>query len=463
MRLFRPPTFLVRLSTISVLLLPLLACSEPPPPDAEAPIVHQDYNVVFILVDTLRADHLGAYGYERTTSPFFDQLAASSILFENARSQASCTFPSVNSILTSRSTFDFLGEETRPGIPEGIPVLPEILQQNGYTTLAVSASPIVRATPSNHNPVGGFGRGFDVFDERCQWDRSVCVTARGLMLVDEAKDPFFLYLHYMDPHDPFNPLPEMQGRFTKAYDGPHEFIANGDPNPIAPLIREKRVDEEISEGDIQHLVGLYDEEILSFDAGLRELFDGLEERGLLDKTLVVIASDHGEAFLEHGQIKHCYTVYDNETRVPLLLHSPRLDARRIGAWVQNLDITPTLLDYLGIPDQDLGMRGESLRPVIEQNADPGFAYSSMGPWRSVNDAQHKLVVHLGRNDWKLYDLDADPDESTDVLRDQRRIFSDLREALESWTLEVEGSEKLEDRLEQGQEIEQELRNLGYLG
>lgn len=461
MRFFRPSSLLLLLPATCLALL-LSACSKPEPETA-GPIVHKDFNVVFILVDTLRADHLGAYGYERSTSPFFDELAASSILFENTRSQASCTFPSVNSILTSRSTFEFLGEETRPGIPDGIPALPEILKGHGYTTLAVSASPIVRATPSNHNPVGGFGRGFDVFDEHCQWDRSVCVTARGLMLIDEAKDPFFLYLHYMDPHDPFSPLPEMEGRFTKPYAGPHEFIAKGDPNPIAPLIREKRVEEEISDQDIQHLVDLYDEEILSFDAGLRELFDGLEERGLLDETLVVIASDHGEAFLEHGQIKHCYTVYDNETRVPLLLRSPRLGARRVDTWVQNLDITPTLLDYLGIPWQELGMRGDSLRPVLESGADPGFAYSSMGPWRSVNDARHKLVVHLGRNDWKLYDLDTDPAESTDVLREQRRVFHDLREALEGWALEVEGEEKLEDRLQQGKEIEDELRNLGYLG
>src|SRR5687767_7381233 len=145
-----------RLARILACAALLCGCAAPEP---------ERLNVLVVMLDTLRADHVGAYGYPRPTTPNLDALAARSHLFESARAQSSCTFPSVNSLLTSRYPADFLAQPGGSfGIPEGIPSLAEMLAERGWQTAAVSASPIVRATPGHHNPHGGFGRGFATFD-----------------------------------------------------------------------------------------------------------------------------------------------------------------------------------------------------------------------------------------------------------------------------------------------------------
>lgn len=436
----------------------LTGCSE------VGPGGHAGRNVVFIVADTLRADHLGSWGYERETSPFLDSLARSHVQFVNARSQASCTFPSVNSMLTSRNPLLFTDPETRPGIPETVPSLAVILEDHGYRTAAVSASPIVRKSPSKHNPVGGFGRGFEIFDEECQWHPSSCVTGAALNRLAALEPPFFLYLHYMDPHDPYRAMPEQRGLFARPYAGQHGFIAEGDPNPIDAMIRRGEAEQILGAADVEHLIDLYDEEIYSFDVGLRQLFGGLAERGLLESSLIVVASDHGEAFFEHGYVKHCFTVYDNETRVPLVLRLPRAAGPvRRTASVQNLDIVPTLLDYLGIDAEPYGLEGHSLRPLIESpTAPPRLAFSAMGPYRSVTGDRYKVTLDYRRRSYGLYDLVADPEERHDLSAVEREVFYRLLRELKTWTDGVETGTAAE-RLRRAQEIEDELRALGYLG
>ncbi len=427
-------------------------------------VVHPEFNVVFVLADTLRADHLASYGYERETSPFFDQLAGRWIQLENARSQASCTFPSVNSLLTSRNVFRFFDPATRPGIPADIPALPEILGEHGYMTAAISASPIVRKTPSKHNPRGGFGRGFDIFDEKCQWYQSSCVSTRAGKILAKLDEPFFLYLHYMDPHDPYTAMKEHRGTFAGPYEGEHAFIAAGDPNPIAALVRQGKAAETISEDDLSHLLDLYDEEIYSFDFGLRMLVEILEANRLMERTILVVTSDHGESFLEHGTIKHCFTVYDTETRVPMLLYLPRLEMPiRRTTWVENLDVVPTLLDYLGIDAQPYGLEGESLRQVIESGeGSKRRVFSSMAAQRSVNDERYKLLYDIASGRYRLYDLLEDPEESRDVSGEEQRALKRLQHELHAWTRTVEKDEDTKERLRKAREIEDELRALGYL-
>ncbi len=461
MRRPRPPRTRVLLPLV-LLMGAIAGCSQGPP-------VHRGFNVIFILADTLRADHLASYGYQRQTSPFLDRLAQSKIRFSHARSQAACTFPSVNSILTSRNVFNFHEAATRPGIPEGIPSLAEILSGHGYRTQAVSASPIVRRTPSEHNPRGGFGRGFDDFDESCLWYQSTCVTSVALDRLEELEAPFFLYLHYMDPHDPYIAIAKHRGLFADPYEGEHPFIAAGDPNPIEGLIRRGEAGEVLGPEDFQHLIDLYDEEIFSLDFGLAKLFDGLAERRLLERSLVVVASDHGEAFFEHGRVKHCYTVYENETRVPLVMSLPRAaKPLAVEAPVQNLDIVPTLLDYLGIDAAPYGLEGRSLRPLIESrdsppgDAAPRLAFSAMGAYRSVNDERHKLVLNFAEKRHGLYDLAADPAENDDLSADRRETYYRLLRELKTWSDAVESGSDAQ-RLERAREIEEELRAVGYLG
>ncbi|HWM90638.1 MAG TPA: sulfatase [Thermoanaerobaculia bacterium] len=434
-----------------LLILALAACSKPEPPR----------NVIFILVDTLRADHLGTYGYARPTSPNVDAFAAQSLKFADARSQASCTFPSANSILTSRYPSAFLGQpQPSPlGIPESIPSIAEILQERGFRTAAVSASPVVRNTPGRFNPGAGFGRGFETFHEDCVWKNAACVNRAAFPLIrSEDPRPFFLYLHYMDPHGPYAPPKNHQRRWALGRPD-KKFVRDGNPNPIGDMLYKGAPDPGTTPQDLQYLMDLYDEEIAFFDAQFARLLQEIRDAGRMEDTLLVFASDHGEEFLEHGHIKHCRTLFDSSIKTPLFLGIPGIEPRVLTQPVQNLDLVPTLLDYLGMDTKGLTFEGESLRPLIEATGDlDPHQYGMQGTLRSAADGRHKLIHDLGKGSYALYDLKADPNEGKDALRGERRSFHRLREALTRWLRKTEGAGKAEESLE----AERKLRALGYL-
>lgn len=440
------------LAVLGVLaVLAVLSCSKPPKPR----------NVILILVDTLRADHLGAYGYARPTSPNVDGFAAASLRFTGSRSQASCTFPSANSILTSRYPSAFLGQPAPSplGIPESIPTLAEVLEQRGFRTAAVSASPVVRSTPGRFNPGAGFGRGFESFDEDCEWRNAACVNRAAIPLIrSNDQRPFFLYLHYMDPHGPYTPPKNHKRRW--ALGRPEKkFVRDGNPNPIGEMLYNGGPDPGATPADLQYLIDLYDEEIAFFDAQFAALLKALRDAGRMEDTAVVLVSDHGEEFLEHGHIKHCRTLFDSSIRTPFLLHLPGMKPRVLDQPVQNLDVVPTVLDYLGVDTKGLTFEGESLRPLIEGSGelDP-HQYGMQGTLRSAADGRHKLIHDLGKGSYALYDLKADPREKKDALRGDRRIFHRLRQVLTTWLGRTEGTGKAEESLE----AERKLRALGYL-
>jgi arylsulfatase len=434
-------------------------CARSQPMEADAPL-----NVIVALADTLRADHMSCYGYVRETTAAIDALAESAVLFERARSQSACTFPSVNSLLTSRYPAVFHRQgEGEMGIPERYPSLPELLSGQGYATLAVSASPIVRATPSTHNPGGGFGRGFDVFDERPLWREAAYVNHLALQHLDRTEEPFFVYLHYMDPHDPYRTPQEFERRFVRDYQGA-EFIMDGDPNPIAEMLYDDGPEVAFSDRDIEHLVDLYDNEIAYFDREFGKLVAALQQRGLMERTILVLLSDHGEEFMEHGHIKHCRVLFDSSTRTPMIVWHP--DARsgqRVARPVQNIDVAPTIVDFLGVPAPEGGFRGTSLRPLIAgQVSNHALAFSDQGRWRSVDDGRRKLILDGLSWTRQLYDLVEDPGEQTDVYRPDSAEARRLEEDLEAWLqLTLEGTD-LGDALAAARAKEDELRALGYL-
>ena len=449
-----------RASTLGPILL-AIACIAAPFLACKLPTQRGRWNVLVVLVDTQRADRLGAYGYGRPTSPSFDELAAGAHLFEQARAQAPCTYPSVNSLLTSRYPARFLGQPGRAlGIPEAIPSLAEILGGRGWDAAAVSASPVVRNTPSRHNPTAGYGRGFERFDEECEWRGGGCVTSRALASLDRLREPFFLYLHYLDPHGPYDPAPEFRERFVR-HRSALRWVRRGNPNPIADMLYKNAPRVEFGEEDLGLLRDLYDAEVATFDSELARLLAGLSERDVLDRTVLALVSDHGESFLEHGHVKHCRTLYDTELRTPFLLRLPRQrqGVRHVAA-VQNLDLVPTLLDLLGEREAGGGaLEGRSLVPLLEgRTLEAGLSFGAIGVLRSVNDDRHKLIHNLRRGTWELYDLAADPGERRNLAREDRRTFARLRTALLDWIARVEG----EEGLERSQEAEKRLEALGYL-
>jgi len=415
-------------------------------------------NVILILVDTLRADRLSAYGYARPTSPNFDAFARESVKFDANRSQASCTFPSANSILTSRWPSAFLGQpDQKLGIPETIPSIAEILHAQGYRTVAVSASAVVRKSPSRFNPSGGFDRGFDVFEEECVWKSADCVNRVAGPHLKRGDKPFFLYIHYIDPHGPYQPPKEWPRKFATGQPE-KEWVRAGDPNPIGNWLYKGKPKPGFTPADLRHLKDLYDDEIAFFDARLAELLGAIRGAGLMDDSILVFVSDHGEEFLEHGEIKHCRTLFDGSIHVPLVLKIPGIEAKTVTRPVQSLDIVPTLVDYLGIKTA-APFAGRSLRAEIEGKARQDLQFGLQETLRSASDGRFKLIEDLaGSAPPKLFDLQADPGETKDVLARQRRAYFTLRDALAGWLARSEGK----GAVDASRAAQEKLRSLGYI-
>jgi len=469
---------LVRAALLASLTLEACAPASPPParPTAAPP------NVVLVVVDTLRADHLGAYGYDRPTSPRLDRLAARSALFTDARAQAPCTFPSVDSLLTSRPPWVFTGRRAGDlGIPAGIPTLASLLAAAGYRTAAVSASPVVRARPSEINREGGFGAGFDLFLDGCRWRDARCVHRRAAALLDLLPEPFFLYLHDLDPHDPYAAPQDTAtrdaapARFAGPYAG-DPAVAAGDPLPAAARLAQSG-DAGLSAADLTHLRDRYDDEIAFVDERLGEWLDLLGRRGLLERSVLVVVSDHGESFLEHGHLRHCRSLYDEELRVPLIVRPPggvAAPGRRVAGPATLLDVTPTLLDYAGVPTAGLELAGHSLRPWVEGNAPTAAAIphdggrrvqtASAAAGRVLVAGRWKLHYDLESGTAKLYDLARDPAERHDLAVERpaeaERLLALLDRHLR--VVEGEGIEASAERLRRATEAERHLRSLGYL-
>jgi arylsulfatase A-like enzyme len=423
-------------------------------------------NVVVVMVDTLRADHLSLYGYSRPTSPELDRWAASSgVAFENARAQAPCTFPSVNSLLTSRSPGAFLGGEggISFAIPATVPSLAVLLRQRGYATAAISASPIVRVTPSKENRRGGFGAGFETFDEFCYWREARCVTTRAREVLRSLREPYFLYVHYLDPHDPYQPPADAAPASRFAGAGPpgndREFVRLGRPAPAAARIERGVPGPTLTAADLEHLVALYDDEIRYWDGEFAALREDLLRRGAAT-TVVAVVSDHGEEFLEHGRLKHCHTLFDTELHTPFVLFAPGVPPRRVAAPVSNLDLVPTLLELAGAGAAPRGLEGRSLSPLLrgESGRPPAPQFATFGALWSVVSDRHKLIQDLAGGGLRLYDLTADPRELVEMGSRDPATLLRLRRLVERWR-EVSAPGRASAG---GREAEELLRSVGYL-
>ena len=453
------------------------AAPEPPPPA-------KPRNVVVILLDTLRADHLGAYGYHRPTSPYFDELASRGVLFEHATSAAPATFPSVNSLFTSRLPdlfFDTSSEDL--GIPEELTTMAEAYGAAGYQTAAVSASPVVRASPSFFNPAGGFGQGFESFDESCGYsERHVpsytapCVTDQAVATLDGlGEGPFFFYIHYLDPHDPYQPPEDgvifhTPGEYQKI-----PSVAEGRTYPITRSILGRSEEPiEVRPEDIQHLVDLYDGEIRAVDSELERLMTAFEERGLAEDTLFVFVSDHGESFLEHENVlQHGRSVYQSELHVVLMFYWPKgLEPTRRREPVCSVDVMPTLMELSGLEIPE-GSQGVALLGLDDRpRRGRGSCVAAGRPdWRArqadllaLRMGSDKVIYRRSADRWEMYDLNEDADELRDLLAGDTppERFATLRQTADAWIQAIAAADSDEGPIELDPEVEKALRALGYI-
>jgi arylsulfatase A-like enzyme len=325
---------------------------------------------ILISLDTLRADHLGAYGYERPTSPFLDSLTARGTLFENAVVQLPGTLPSHMSIFTGLYPPEH-GVYPEKALAPEIRTLPEVLRAEGFRTGGHTEGGYVAGRY-------GFARGFDEWSDESPMVEgpgglvksrdAVKRTFRlGLEFLRKARDreAFFLFLHTYSIHDPYDPPEGYRSRFWPGPPPEHAFPPNG-----ADLAAFNRGERTLAPRAVDYYRALYDAQIRYTDDVLRDFFRGLDGLGLADSVTVVVTSDHGEEFLEHGELVH-EQVYPECLHVPLVVLRPgQREGRRVGALVQSIDIAPTLFELAGIPPaRRPPVSGRSLVPLLR--GEPG--------------------------------------------------------------------------------------------
>ena len=374
-------------------------------------------NIVIYMVDTLRADRLGAYDGSRVT-PRFDAFAETAVLFERAVAQSSWTKASVASIFTGLwpPAHGAVGIDDR--LSDELPVLAGLLAGAGYETVAVVANAFVSET-------FGLARDFERFHFfRDHLVRSDRLHGRVVRWLDKrqsggADRPFFLYVHTIDPHEPYDPPPELR---RKAVPG----VSDPELGSIRHIRDLKRGRVSAGAAEKEQLLRLYEAEIAYNDRQFGRLLDELAERGLKHDTVVVVTSDHGEAFEEHGRWTHGLDLHTEVLDVPLVVRVPGTPGgRRVTEPVQHIDLFPTLLELAGVePPAGSGPRGRSLLPWIEDT----------GPATPEERAIYSHLAYVGRRgasilwrEWKLilplskpfgdapllFDLSADPGETVD--------------------------------------------------
>jgi len=393
---------------------------------------------VLILIDTLRADHLGAYGYSRPTSPFLDALASRGILFEQAIAAAPWTLPSGMALMTGRLPSSHRVENDGIRLPAGVPTL-------GYATSAVVSHIYVSA-------LFGFDRGFERFQdfglsrdyrfEAGLEPRAEKVTARALEEFRALKGrPFFLLVHYFDPHWDYDPPPPYDTRFT----GPYAGSIRGSYQSFSRYIPPGA---DLSPEDRRHLEDLYDGEIAYTDAQVGSLLEGLRREGAGGETLVVVTSDHGEEFKEHGSLGHGRNLYDEVVKVPLIVS--RLGSsgvpRRVAEQVRGIDLFPTLCELAGTKTPP-GVQGKSLVPWLTGGggASRGAVSETIrfdAYRKSYREPGRKIIVRLEDNRREFYDLASDPGEKRNLWDGkegrgrlmEEALFSQVDVAVGGWNL-----------------------------
>ncbi len=425
-------------------------------------------NIVVVLVDTLRADRLSLYGYGRPTSPQLDRFAAErGVVFRAASTNAGCTYPSVNSLLTGLDPHRILARLDDVGfaIPPEMPSLAERLRAAGYSTAAISASLIVRATPSRYNGVGGFDRGFERFDESCLMRGAGCVNGRAFLELDRLAEPFLLYLHYVDPHSPYQPPAAAPRPFSvRSRAAARAWARRGEPWKIQRKLYDGEVENEFDADDVRHLSDLYDDSIHYFDGRFGELVAELDRRGLRERTVIALVADHGEELYDHGEWAHCGDLaYETILATPFVVAVPGLDAGERRSVVSNVDLTPTLLELAGVAVQADRFDGRSLVPLLSAG-DAGWparpAFALQGRMRVVRDGASRVALDLktgARTSEPLGTSAVGPGEG-DL---PAGATEPLARALDQW-LEAMGDGGRAAALEDSERSDSMLRAVGYL-
>ncbi|MCB9766168.1 MAG: sulfatase [Alphaproteobacteria bacterium] len=467
-----------------MLMMTLLACLAEPPQDAGragAPLPDPAArHVIWVSIDTLRADALGAYGNADARTPVLDRLAAEGVLFETALTPHPTTLPSHTTMMTGTWAHTHGVARNRFIVPAEDRMLAEVLSAQGF-----EAAGFIGATPLRAR--FGFDQGFGFWDEDIRdatgavgHERSAAEVTDAALAWLETHDPerAFLFVHYYDVHAPYDPPAPCDALYPRPDPGVDGgWLARRD-------LRLRRDAGEDLTAAVETLRGLYLGELACVDAQLGRLVDALDARGLLDDALLIVTSDHGESFDAHWEFfDHGGTVYDEALAVPLILRQPggRGGGARVAPLVSTMDLYPTVLERLGLPAEPQ-VEGISLAPLLEgqpfvpherlfleaSKPEGGWTEGQVGDsWtngakcRAVRGARYKRVRCPARDEAELFDLTEDPAERLDL--DARPwawpLTQQLDAALADWDA---AARPWPAALEDSEDTIRQLEALGYV-
>ena len=428
-------------------------------------------NVLWITMDSFRADHLGCASAHGAHTPVLDDLAAEGVHFTQCVAQAPYTHISVPSMITA--TYPYLLDIRQLGLDldSAHVTLAEALAEEGYFTCG-----ILEDWPPSYY------QGFEKLHQGPSGTRRK--TEACLQTLESLDDrPFFIWLYYWDPHAPYTPPEEHMRVYEQDYslmDGSRPYgqdlrdITGLYGGSILLLGRVNRGLITLTPEEREHLIRLYDAEITFVDTEIGLIFERLKSAGLWDQTMIILNADHGEVFGEHGHYYHGHSLYEPQIRVPLIVKPPlsRDRTQTVSRAVRNMDIMPTVLDYCGVPDPD-HINGRSLRTLIEE--DGGISRPTClethnlqppGHQAGYRTEDHKLIYDLFSGETELYDLRSDPSEAENLMAAdpapelEARLREEMLAGLKAETMEDLAMPETPARIQP--EVRDRLRALGYV-
>ena len=430
-------------------------------------------NVVFICLDTVRADHLGCYGYDRGTSPNLDRLAERSVVFDDVLSPSSWTLPVLASAMTGLYPHEHGGLYFRTPIRDGTEHLAQMLGREGIRSAAIGQFPF-------GFDFYRFQNGFDLYDQK--WSMLAPKTTgqivRWLREVRDDRKGLFLWAHYFEPHMPYQMQVDSVGFYDPTYRG--KLYQVFDPNLYLKAMAD---DTPKGRGERRRILELYDGEIFCADKYLGRILDELARLDMADETMIIVTADHGEHFGEHGIVEHGNTLYEELVRVPLVIHAPGCRPGRCKQLVSLVDLVPTILDFLQLPARQLS--GCSLLPALAGGSPPArtlfstldtvssviFVPDGRDPskietrdktihnMKVVRSGTRKLIYNAKDRTYAMYDLAADPREQRNLITDGKPP-ADLAKQLGDWLFAME--RYTPTVASPNKDVLEAMRSLGYI-
>ena len=446
-------------------------------------------NIVIFLIDTLRADRLGAYGYVRKeTSPNIDRLGKEGVVFEHACAASPWTLPSVASLMTSTYPYEHRTLDDNDRLDEKFDTLPSALQRVGYSTINLYSNPYA-------GPTYGIARDYDYVKQSLHTDgRKVEET-----LAQHPARPFFLYIHNGEPHNPydahigvrgFKSIPQSVRAEIKRHVQNYRRLTREDfvqKREIGTTDNTQEQNVEIAALNemYEDYNELYDTSVHDADDHVGSVINSLKKLGEWENTLFIVLADHGEELSEHGGWLHDQSVYQELIHVPLIIRFPGDEhaGLRIKSVVSLVDIMPTILDFIDRSEECSRMRGKSLLPVVDgvsPTAEDLFRIFAMRwntkkyyrPWKLSRGDLNLVVRHQS---WKgiwnvetasfeLYNLEDDPWEQNELAISQPDLSLAMRVSAKLWSLRSQriGTERVQLDQELDEDAKEGLRSLGYI-